>query len=32
VLSSERRDAIVLPHWSRGLAAYLAERALEAVA
>ena len=26
VLGSERRDAIVLPHWSRGLAAYLAER------
>jgi dTDP-4-dehydrorhamnose reductase len=32
VLGSERRDAIVLPHWSMGLAAYLAERALEAVA
>ena len=32
VLGSERRDALVLPHWSRGLAAYLAERALEAAA
>ncbi len=32
VLGSERSDAIVLPHWSSGLAAYLAERALEAAA
>jgi dTDP-4-dehydrorhamnose reductase len=32
VLGSERPDPLVLPHWSRGLAAYLAERALEAAA
>jgi len=28
VLGTERRDAIVLPHWRKGLAAYLAEREL----
>ena len=27
VLRSERRDAIVLPQWRRGLAEYLSERA-----
>ena len=27
VLRSERRDPIVLPHWRRGLAEYLAKRA-----
>ena len=32
VLGTERPDAIVLPHWRKGLAAYLAARALEAVA
>jgi len=32
VLRSEKRDAIVLPHWRRGLAQYLAERRAEAVA
>ena len=32
VLGSERPDAITLPHWRKGLAAYLAARALEAVA
>ena len=26
VLGSERRDAVVLPRWRRGLAEYLAER------
>jgi dTDP-4-dehydrorhamnose reductase len=31
VLRSERRDPIVLPHWRRGLAEYLAERREEAV-
>lgn len=31
VLRSERRDAIVLPHWRRGLAEYLAERRSKAV-
>ena len=32
VLGSERPDPLVLPHWSKGLAAYLAARALEAAA
>ena len=32
VLGSERPDAIALPHWRKGLAAYLAARALEAAA
>jgi dTDP-4-dehydrorhamnose reductase len=32
VLGSERADPLVLPHWREGLAAYLAERQLEAVA
>ncbi len=32
VLGSERPDAITLPDWRKGLAAYLAARALEAVA
>ena len=32
VLGSARGDAIVLPHWRRGLADYLAARSLEAVA
>jgi dTDP-4-dehydrorhamnose reductase len=32
VLGTERADPIVLPHWRKGLAAYLAERQLEAVA
>jgi dTDP-4-dehydrorhamnose reductase len=31
-LASERADPIALPHWREGLAAYLAERQLEAVA
>ena len=31
-LGSERPDAIALPHWKKGLAAYLAARALEAAA
>jgi dTDP-4-dehydrorhamnose reductase len=31
-LGTERTDPIVLPHWRRGLAAYLAARELEAVA
>lgn len=31
-LGSERGDPITLPHWREGLAAYLAERQLEAVA
>jgi dTDP-4-dehydrorhamnose reductase len=31
VLCSEKRDALVLPHWRRGLAEYLAERRAEAV-
>ena len=32
VLGSERADPLVLPHWREGLAAYLSERQLEAVA
>jgi len=32
VLGTERRDPIALPTWRRGLAAYLAERTLEAAA
>jgi dTDP-4-dehydrorhamnose reductase len=32
VLGSERPDAIALPDWRKGLAAYLAARALEAAA
>jgi dTDP-4-dehydrorhamnose reductase len=32
VLGSERPDAIALPHWRKGLAAYLAARALKAAA
>ena len=32
VLGTERRDGIALPHWRNGLAAYLAERELEAAA
>jgi dTDP-4-dehydrorhamnose reductase len=32
VLGTERSDPIALPHWREGLAAYLAERRLEAVA
>jgi len=32
VLGSEHPDAITLPHWRKGLAAYLAARALEAAA
>jgi dTDP-4-dehydrorhamnose reductase len=32
VLGNERADPLVLPHWREGLAAYLAERQLEAVA
>jgi dTDP-4-dehydrorhamnose reductase len=32
VLGSDRPDAIALPHWRKGLAAYLAARALQAVA
>jgi dTDP-4-dehydrorhamnose reductase len=32
VLGTERRNAITLPYWRRGLAAYLAERELEAAA
>jgi dTDP-4-dehydrorhamnose reductase len=31
-LGTERPDAIELPHWRKGLAAYLAARALEAAA